>query len=55
MHALNKPEVMIANVAGRFDEQGNLTDEDTWKHIRSLLVSLVEWARQLDRGKPAIA
>jgi chromate reductase len=51
MHALNRPEVMISSAAERFDEQGNLKDENTGKHIRSLLESLVEWARQLERGK----
>ena len=51
MQAVNRPEVMISNAAERFDEQGNLKDEKTGKQIRSLLESLVEWARQLERGK----
>ena len=51
MHAVNKPEVMISAAAERFDEQGNLKDENTRKLIRRLLESLVEWAQQLDRGK----
>src|ERR1019366_6581916 len=51
MHAVNKPEVMISGAAERFDDRGNLKDEKTGKLIRSLLESLVEWARQLDRGK----
>ena len=55
MYALNRPEVMISNVAERFDEQGNLKDENTAKHIRNLLQSLVEWAQQLDRGKRTAA
>ncbi|MGA9623214.1 MAG: NAD(P)H-dependent oxidoreductase [Bryobacteraceae bacterium] len=55
MHAVNRPEVMISSAAERFDEQGNLQDENTRKHIRNLLESLVEWARQLERGKPTIA
>ena len=53
MHAVNRPEVMISNAAERFDEQGNLKDENTAKHIRNLLETLVEWARQLERGKRA--
>ena len=53
MPAVNRPEVMIANAAERFDEQGNLTDEKTGKHIRNLIESLVEWAQQLKRGKLA--
>jgi chromate reductase len=51
MHAVNKPEVMISGAAERFDEQGNLKDENTGKLIRNLLESLVGWAQQLDRGK----
>jgi chromate reductase len=51
MHAVNRPEVLISNAAERFDEQGNLKDENTRKHIRNLLESLVEWARQLERGQ----
>jgi chromate reductase len=51
MRAVNRPEVLISGVAERFDEQGNLKDENTRKHIRNLLESLVEWAQQLERGK----
>jgi chromate reductase len=51
MHAVNRPEVMISNAAERFDEQGNLKDENTRKLIRNLLETLVEWTQQLDRGK----
>src|ERR1043166_5979880 len=40
---INQPEVMIGNAAGRFDAQGNLTDEKTKGYIRELLQSLVEW------------
>jgi chromate reductase, NAD(P)H dehydrogenase (quinone) len=45
MGALNafmvaKPEVFIGNCAGKFNEQGELTDETTAKFIGELLVSL---------------
>lgn len=43
MPVVNKPEVMISNASKLFDAEGNLTDESTKKHIRSLLESLVEW------------
>jgi chromate reductase len=49
MHPLNRPEVMIANADDRFDEKGNLTDQNTREHIKKLLVSLVEWTRKLQR------
>ncbi len=53
MHALNRPEVMIANAAQCFDEQGNLVDENARKHIRILLESLVQWTQQLEKGSRA--
>lgn len=53
MYPLNRPEVMIANAAKRFDEQGKLTDEDTRERIRSLLNTLVTWTRQLKERQNA--
>ena len=47
MHAVNQPEVMIANAAKRFDEQGKLTDETSRKLIQQLLQELVRWTRLL--------
>jgi chromate reductase len=47
MYPVIRPEVMIANAAKRFDDQGNLTDNDTREHIRRLLVSLVEWTKKI--------
>jgi chromate reductase len=37
---VNKPEVFINHCAGKFDADGNLTDEATAKFIGDLLVSL---------------
>ena len=47
MHSLNKPEVMIANAAEKFDASGNLIDDKAKELIRQLLQSLVAWTRQL--------
>jgi chromate reductase len=47
MFPINQPEVMIGNASTRFDQAGNLTDEPTKNHIRSLLTSLVAWTRRL--------
>ena len=44
---INQPEVMIGNAAGRFDAQGNLTDEKTKDHIRNLLRALAEWTERI--------
>jgi chromate reductase len=51
MLPLNKPEVMIGNAGQRFDEAGNLVDQDTRKHIRGLLDALVGWTRHHQRGQ----
>lgn len=51
MYPLNRPEVMIANASERFDDGGNLTDEDTRQHIRKLLKALAEWTRQLQKAR----
>jgi chromate reductase len=47
MHPLNRPEVMIANAAERFDADGTLTDESTKEHIRGFLAALADWTRRL--------
>ena len=47
MHPVNKPEVMIANAAQRFDSQGNLTDEPTRQTIRQLIESLAAWTLKI--------
>jgi chromate reductase, NAD(P)H dehydrogenase (quinone) len=47
MYPLNQPEIMIANAAERFDEQGNLNHEPTRAIIRKQLAALADWTRQL--------
>ena len=44
MYPLNNPEIMIANAASKFDEQGNFRDEAK-ELIGVLLTRLVEWTR----------
>ncbi|HKM76744.1 MAG TPA: NAD(P)H-dependent oxidoreductase [Candidatus Bathyarchaeia archaeon] len=43
VYPLNKPEVMIANAAERFDKDGNLTDQKTRGMIKELMDALVVW------------
>ncbi len=50
MHAVNQPEVMIANAHKRFDELGKLTDETSRRLIQQLLQELVSWTRLLQKG-----
>ncbi len=55
MYPLNRPEVMISNAAQRFDDKGNLKDEDTKAHIQKLLVALAAWAKHHEAGRQAAA
>jgi len=47
MHALNKPEVMVASAHEKFDADGNLTDETTKQKVRELLEAFAAWTRRL--------
>src|SRR5215211_6700449 len=47
VHAVNQPEVMVANAHKHFDEDGKLTDEMAKKLIRQLLEELVSWTKRL--------
>jgi chromate reductase len=47
IHAVNQPEVMIANASSRFDPQGRLTDETSRMLIRDLLQKLVTFTRRV--------
>jgi chromate reductase len=47
---LPQPEVLVPFAAARFDEEGNLHDDQTKDAIRGLLVAFAEWVRQLREG-----
>jgi len=55
MYPINRPEVMITNASQRFDEKGNLKDEETKAHIQKLLAALVAWAKHHEGGRRATA
>jgi chromate reductase, NAD(P)H dehydrogenase (quinone) len=44
---LNQPEVVIADAAHRFDENGNLIHEPTKRLIQELLKKLADWTRRI--------
>lgn len=46
-HVLNKPEVMIAQAATKFDADGRLTDETSRGLIAQQLAALRDWALRL--------
>jgi chromate reductase, NAD(P)H dehydrogenase (quinone) len=47
---LPQPEVLVPFAGSRFDEDGNLRDEDVKASIRELLVALEQWVRDLREG-----
>lgn len=45
MYPINKPEVMVPFAPEKFDENGNLKDEQTKNRVAELLKALVEWTK----------
>src|SRR5216684_6926926 len=54
LFTLNQPEVVIADAAHRFDENGNLIHEPTKQLIRELLKNLVDWTRRISPAPESI-
>ena len=50
MFPINQPEVMIGNAAGKFDAEGNLTDEKTKEFIGKMVRNLADWTGRLRAG-----
>lgn len=44
------PEVLVALAHDKFDDEGNLIDDETREEIRELLVALAAWTRRLQRS-----
>ena len=55
MYAINQPELMITNASQKFDEQGNLKDDQTAAVISKLLVALAAWTKYHEGGRQATA
>lgn len=51
MHPLNRPELLIARSAEKFDKDGNLTDERTKMRMKELMEALVDWTIRLSNKK----
>jgi chromate reductase, NAD(P)H dehydrogenase (quinone) len=47
MRPVNKPEVFVTFAPQKFDANSKLIDEKTREVVKSLIISLVEWTRQL--------
>jgi chromate reductase len=50
-YVLPEPQMLVSNARERFDENGNLTDEETRERMQRFLKALVEWTERLK--KPA--
>ncbi len=44
---LNKPELMVQAAWEKFDEKGDLSDEQVREQVRDLLVALADWTQRL--------
>jgi chromate reductase len=49
MYPINRPQLLVANAKDKFNEELQLTDEDSRQTMRDVLSSLVEWTRKLQR------
>lgn len=52
-YTMPEPQMLIPNARQRFDENGDLTDEETRERMRRFLAALVKWAEQM--GQPETA
>jgi chromate reductase len=48
MYPINTPEVIVTFAQDKFDEKGNLLDDNTRKFLGQLLQNLANWARKLE-------
>jgi chromate reductase len=49
MHSINRPLLLVANARDKFNENLQLTDEESRQTLQDVLLTLVEWTRRLQR------
>jgi chromate reductase, NAD(P)H dehydrogenase (quinone) len=49
MYPINGPEVIVTFAQDKFDQNGNLVDENTQMFIKQLLQNLGTWIRKLKK------
>ncbi len=52
-YVMPEPQMLISNARERFDENGDLTDEQTRERMRRFLIALVEWDERFKQ--PSVA
>jgi len=57
IHFLNKPEIFVQRFAppAKFDQAGDVIDEELKKRLATLLEELGKWTNRLSAGKQALA
>src|ERR671921_591276 len=53
VYTMPEPQMLIPKARQRFDQSGDLTDEETRERMRRFLAALVEWTKRM--GQPEIA
>jgi chromate reductase, NAD(P)H dehydrogenase (quinone) len=51
-YAMPEPQMLISRSRQKFDESGDLIDEETRQRLRRFLESLVEWAERFEQSVP---
>jgi len=52
-YVMPEPQMLIPQAREKFDENGNLTDEETRERMRRFLAALVEWTERFTKPKAA--
>ena len=52
-YVMPEPQMLISNARERFDEDGDLIDEQTRERMRRFLIALVEWSERFEQ--PSVA
>ncbi len=50
-YTMPEPQMLIPNARQRFDENGDLTDEETRERMRRFLAALVKWTEQMGQAE----
>lgn len=53
MYVLNRPTILVAQAAKKFDEQGRLIDEQTKDFLTQMLTNLVDWTQRFSENGTA--
>lgn len=52
-YVMPEPQMLVSQAREKFDDNGNLVDEETRERLRRFLNALVEWTERLEKPAPA--